>query len=286
MTVTVKELFGERTETKPGPTPSAPGVLFAPWKGQAQATVAYLVEGPTSEAAARAAVESQAPSLPDLGVELAETSITERIAATTWKVTGTYKERLRDNLDVDYAAIGTTFDSTGSFQHITQSRRTVSRTGGDGAPDMGGAIGYDGEYVQGVDIMVPAVTFTVTRSINWLDYGGTDADNLREIAALTGSVNAAAFLDWAAGELRFDGVTGTKGDNGWWDLSLRFSASPNRTGIAVGDLTVSEKRGWDYLWIRYGDDGKPVGAYVEEVYPHQSWHLLDWITRTDPFASD
>jgi hypothetical protein len=44
----------------------------------------------------------------------------------------------------------------------------------------------------------------------------------------------------------------------------------------VGDLTVANKKGWDYLWVRYADkvsDDKknviksPIAAYVEQVYP-------------------
>jgi hypothetical protein len=42
----------------------------------------------------------------------------------------------------------------------------------------------------------------------------------------------------------------------------------------VGDLTVTEKKGWDYLWVRYADDvkdkktlvKKPIAAYIEKVY--------------------
>jgi hypothetical protein len=52
-------------------------------------------------------------------------------------------------------------------------------------------------------------------------------------------------------------------------------ASPNRTGITVGDITGISKKGWEYLWVRYADSEdaaakaivkKPVAAYVEKVY--------------------
>ena len=47
-------------------------------------------------------------------------------------------------------------------------------------------------------------------------------------------------------------------------------------GLQVGDIKVTRKYGWDYLWVRYADkiaEGgknvvkKPVGVYVEMVYP-------------------
>ena len=52
-------------------------------------------------------------------------------------------------------------------------------------------------------------------------------------------------------------------------------ASPNRTGITVGDITGIAKKGWEYLWVRYEDAEdstaktlvkRPVAAYVEKVY--------------------
>jgi hypothetical protein len=59
------------------------------------------------------------------------------------------------------------------------------------------------------------------------------------------------------------------------DITYRFAASPNRTGITVGDITGISKWGWEYLWVRYADAEdatakaivkKPVAAYVEKVY--------------------
>jgi len=52
-------------------------------------------------------------------------------------------------------------------------------------------------------------------------------------------------------------------------------ASPNRTNINVGGITVSSKKGWEYMWVRYADAEdaaanaivkKPVAVYLEKVY--------------------
>ena len=60
-------------------------------------------------------------------------------------------------------------------------------------------------------------------------------------------------------------------------ISFKFAASPNATGLVVGDITGIAKKGWEYLWVRYADAEdtsakvlvkKPIAAYVEQVYPY------------------
>ena len=59
-------------------------------------------------------------------------------------------------------------------------------------------------------------------------------------------------------------------------ITFRFAVSPNQSSLSVGKLKVSNKKGWDYLWVRYADKvseskknviKEPVAAYVEQVYP-------------------
>ena len=79
----------------------------------------------------------------------------------------------------------------------------------------------------------------------------------------------------AAGECLFLGASGSKRGEEDWEITFRFAASPNRTGITVGDITGIAKKGWEYLWVRYADAEdaaakalvkKPVAVYVEKVY--------------------
>ena len=100
---------------------------------------------------------------------------------------------------------------------------------------------------------------------------------------LTGKVNNAAFRGFAAGEVLFLGAQGSKTGTGDWSISYRFAASPNVANLTVGDITVTEKRGWDYLWVSYADSKddtakrlvkKPVAAYVEQVYGYADFSLL------------
>ncbi len=93
--------------------------------------------------------------------------------------------------------------------------------------------------------------------------------------ALTGRLNAASFRGFAAGEVLFLGASGSKRGEEDWEITFRFAASPNVSGLSVGNITGIAKRGWDYLWVRYVDVEdtaakaivkRPVAAYVERVY--------------------
>jgi len=170
------------------------------------------------------------------------------------------------------------FDTGGGTQHITQSLATVGSYGASGAaPDFQGAIGVTHDNVEGVDITVPVYNFSETHYI-------PDADvNKAAYFSLTGKVNDAAFKGLAAGECLFLGASGSKRGEEDWEITFRFAASPNRTGISVGNITGISKKGWEYLWVRYADveDAgsntlvkQPVAAYVEQVYEYGNFAAL------------
>lgn len=67
------------------------------------------------------------------------------------------------------------------------------------------------------------------------------------------------------------------------DIIDRFAANPNRTGIAIGDITGIDKKGWEYLWVRYEDveDAgakmivkRPAAVCAEKVYKEGDFGLL------------
>ena len=63
----------------------------------------------------------------------------------------------------------------------------------------------------------------------------------------------AGFSRLAAGECLFLGASGSKPGADDWEITFRFAASPNRTGITVGDIAGISKKGWEYLWVRCAD---------------------------------
>jgi len=128
------------------------------------------------------------------------------------------------------------------------------------------------DSVEGVDITVPVYSFSETHyladAVVTPTYRGT-------LFSLTGKVNNAGFKGLAAGECLFLGAAGSKRGADDWEITFRFAASPNRTGITVGTITGISKKGWEYMWVRYADAEdvaaraivkKPVAAYIEKVY--------------------
>ena len=173
------------------------------------------------------------------------------------------------------------FDTTGGQQHVTQSLSTVG-VYQENSPNMGGAIGYDGDQVNGVDIITPAYTFTEQHT-----FSKTAVNDRfrRTLADLTGCVNNRKFRGFEAGEVLFKGAAGsmmTIDGQTKWQLMFHFARSPNRHHFYVGDILVQEKIGWDYLWVLYGDriDSNqlikhPRSVYIERMYPFGNFSELE-----------
>jgi hypothetical protein len=185
------------------------------------------------------------------------------------------------------------FDTTGGTQTVTQARGgsagelVYDSTGfmAVNPPTMKGAVNVDDRGVNGVDIVVPQLTWT-----EQYDVPSTYVTNayVRSVHLLTGSVNAAPFRGFVKGEVLFLGMTGQqewdaqRGD-GPWSLSYKFVASPNRgpdlgglPAEPIGNITTYNKYGHDFLWVRYAsvDDAnnnlmlrQPLNVYINKVYP-------------------
>ena len=179
------------------------------------------------------------------------------------------------------------FDTGGGTQHITQGVETIGAYAAEGdAPDFGGAIGVTHDSVEGVDITIPVYQFSETHylpaSVVTNAYKGT-------LFYTTGKVNNAYFRGCQAGECLFLGASGSRrqqGENpndGDWEITFKFAASPNVVNLQIGDITVASKKGWEYLWVRYEDSEddaanvlvkKPTAAYVEKVYEDGDFSVL------------
>ena len=259
MPITLREKIDSR-QSQEGESPSV--------------TLLYDLDGTADDIAAKALALSSTPSEYDglvrqsVGLEPQEVdSVTD---TGRWLVTVQYGQE-------QYPQTGEStfsFDTGGGTQHITQSLQTINRYAPPGktAPDFKGAIGVTHDSVEGVDITVPVYQFSETHyladEVVTEQYRGT-------LFFLTGKVNSAAFRGLAAGECLFLGASGSKRGQGDWEITFRFAASPNVTGLTVGDIVNINKKGWEYLWVRYADAEddnakalvkKPVAAYVEKVY--------------------
>lgn len=217
-----------------------------------------------------------------------------------WEVTATYKTLGADDEATPFRRTRS-FDTSGGTQHMTQALDGAGtangerRWGVDGpgaAPDAKNAINADENGVRGVDVIAPALQWTETYDVP-ATY--VTAAYIKGVAMLTGTINNGNFRSFLPGEVLFAGCTGSqqwdseKGDSPW-QLSYRFIASPNAGNgqtlppIKCGDITDIEKRGHDYLWVRYEDAvsedthreqiKKPKYAYVNKVYRDGNFGLL------------
>ena len=267
MAARVEEAYSERTEKV-----NASGEIV-------EIEIHYLVFEAADEDAALAAARTKAKAKTVTGMALESVEVEERVNSTTWRVKAEYASTGSSGGDEggdEEDAFSTSFDTGGGTMHLNQSLGTSAKAPND-APDFGGAIGVDGEgNVAGVDVTMPVFNFEETHTLS-----GTVVTNdwKKKVAALTGTINKTAFRGFAAGEVLFLGASGQKRSkkaSAPWEITFRFAVSPNQSSLSVGKLKVSNKKGWDYLWVRYADkvaDNKknvikePVAAYVEQVYP-------------------
>jgi len=181
----------------------------------------------------------------------------------------------------------------GATQHITQSiqTRNAGAISGRTAPNYDRAIGVTSDSVEGVDIYVSQVDFTVTKY-----FASVTNDYFYLLRTLTGKVNLAAFTpasdgpEFAAGELLLVNVEWYKRKNEDWQFVFHYQAGENVKQVVIGDSSIVIGNGsavvkyaWDYVWTRYEDmeDSsakkivkKPLAAYVEQVYTALSWTNL------------
>ena len=232
----------------------------------------YIITGTSDDIAAKAALATSSPLEYDGLVRLSRhvAPVGDPTETLAWE--GSVRYGARTLSEEDLSAYS--FDTGGGTQHITQALATrgAYAAGGATAPDFHGAIGVAEDAVEGVDITVPVYNFTETH------YKPDDEVTLAYRGALfrlTGRVNDAAFKGLDAGECLFLGASGSKRGDGDWELQFRFAALPNKSGLTVGGITGIDKKGWDYLWVRYEDVEdttakalvkKPMAVYIEKVY--------------------
>lgn len=178
-----------------------------------------------------------------------------------------------------------TFDTTGGTAKISNSLQTIARyerSLSNPAPDLLGVIGWDGKEIHGVEMIVPQFEFDITA---YYAPATVTTSWCAGLARATGKVNNDSWLGFAAGEVLYAGAqgSGTIPVGGGTatkpvEVKHRFLCSENRTNIAVGDMTITSKKGWHYLWVKYEkveDSGSiipiPVHAYVERIYPETSF---------------
>jgi hypothetical protein len=240
-----------------------------------------LITGADTDDAARTAFLDWLPDTRTVNGEVLTLSYAEVkiVNPTVYRGIGYYGDP--DQVGSSYFS----FEVGTATEHVTQSVDTIasySYSGGVTAPDYKGAVGVNekGE-VQGVDIFAPTYGSSERHT---LAAATVDNSYKQTLFSLVGKVADAAFKEYALGECLFVGANGSTKDNGDWEVTYNFAGRPNETNIDLGGvITVTEKNGWDYLWIQYEavKDGtarkivrQPRFAYVERVYERADMSAL------------
>jgi hypothetical protein len=267
-------------------------------KGGSRVDVTFLAFGTDSDAEVHAYANAyfSTASTYTVGdyVLLVDTYSLEYLGDEAFRVTATYTQQgQEDEAQPDPLRRTRAFDTTGGTTHITQGLTETGYVSTGTAPDMREAIGFDGERVTGVDIVVPALQWTETYDVPNAVITST---YIKTLASLTGTTNNASFRTFRAGEVLFTGCSGSqawdsdRGD-GPWSLSYKFIAQQNAedlsesggedTRLTVGGITDIVKPGHDYLWVRYDDAvdesklvKQPSAVYVNKVYKSTNFALL------------
>jgi hypothetical protein len=258
-------------------------------KATSTMTKSYKVFGTANDVEVHAAVNQQIstvgygwqyPGVSDAQL-WAESYSIAFLGDNAWQVTINYEKTGAEPSTPDPMKRARSFDTTGGTQHKTQAE--AERKYGTNAPDQQKAIGVDANGVNGVDIVVPALQWQEQYDV---PNAYINATYVRGLAGLTGTTNNASFRGFEAGEVLFLGCSGSQEwDNekgsGPWSLSYRFVASKNVTGETIGSISGIEKKGHEYLWVRYEDSVSgsnllktPKAVYVNRVYKDADFSAL------------
>jgi hypothetical protein len=213
---------------------------------------------------------------------LVESYDLQHVGGDAWEVTATYESLGTDDEEQPEPLKRTRqFDTSGGTAHFTVARG--EQRYGANAPDMKKAIGVDGDKVNGVDVVIPALQWSETYDVPSLLI--TNA-YIKTLADVTGTVNSSAFRSFDADEVLFVGASGQqqwdeeKGD-GPWNLTFKFVASNNEANLSMGGIDGISKKGHEYLWAYFDDTvannkliKTPKFVYVNQIYRRTSFSQL------------
>jgi hypothetical protein len=235
----------------------------------------YNIEGTDDSIQARLELLYQTPGIYDNLVR--QVPRVERVGPGFFYGSMTYGKRKNESGQIEYE-----FEIGGKTEKIYQSIAT--RRYGQNAPDYQGAIGVvkngDQIDVQGVEIYVPTKSFSLKCRFPPSIF--TPAYENAIYLCTVAPVNQSPFYGYQAGELLFKGSTGGyKSGDEYGEISFKFDASPNMTGLSVGDIGGIEKKGWEQVDIvrevqKQGSSliPKAVGVYVHQVYHASDFSIL------------
>jgi len=228
---------------------------------------AYTASGTNDGAYVRAYALAATPTVVSLvgGTAYRQDVAVDPVGFEQWKIVVPYGPKQHETGEFTL-----TFDTSGGTVHISASKATIGKYPSGTAPDFKQLIGVNADQVEGADIVIPALKITA----NFRHPAAfMTLAQIKYLASITGKVNSATFLTFAAGEVLFLGAAGSEGTESETEVTYQFAMSSNATGLTIGDVADIVKKGHELAWIKYKDDVDstlpvkvPEFVYVERVY--------------------
>jgi len=166
------------------------------------------------------------------------------------------------------------FDTTGISWEITHSIQTKESVAAPGktAPDFSNGINVGNDGPAGVQLPLPGKMNFEEK--HYLADSQVTPAYKRNVMDLSFTVNNNYFKGFAAGEVLFKGVRGSKREQNLWELNYFFSWFPNRTNLEIAPgIVLGQVDGFDVWWLYEEQEARddhlvwtPVAGYVEQVF--------------------
>jgi hypothetical protein len=230
----------------------------------------YVAAGSTDELFVRAAFLAETPAflVTPSGVLYRQDLVIEPNGPEIWYARVPYgpKNKVLGSYRLSYDTTGGTIHLKAGLAHVA----SYAAPGAGAPPNHQGAIGVNGEEVEGVEVVSDACKITVTFSH---PAGIVTLARIKHLTELTGRVNSDTFLTYAPGEVLFLGSVGEEGTEVETEAAYQFAMSRNLQNQVIAGIEGVQKDGWDVSWIEFRDAvdaGKPVRRprylHVERVY--------------------
>jgi hypothetical protein len=242
----------------------------------------WVILGATSSTAARAAMlaDSGVPTVIDGKARIEIECDVDELAENIFEGTTKYALQQWELPVTDTVKVS--FDITGTNAKIKQARAHISDKAATGFTQRNfhGAIGVTAEGdVEGVDVLIPSLCYTVTKTYSEAQVTASFIENL---ANAVGCTNLSTYRGFSVNTLLLTRASGSPRadpndpNSTVYDITFSFAFSRTETSLVISpEITVPEKEGWDYLWVYYEQAKdtdssavlpRPRQAVVDRVY--------------------
>ncbi len=205
---------------------------------------------------------------------------------STFHTGGAFEASVRWTKRDDTLTRSIQFDGGGGSERIFQAIDHIESYGGPGyggnPPSNNGALNYNRSTrnVEGAEILAGFSTFTLQMTVPHGQMQAAHIDFLERSQRHTNSLpwtittDDGVQLTFTEEEVLFAKLSGGKQTAEDWQFTGLFHGRRTKTNFNVGDVSVTEKRGWHHMSVEYKDSEDenvfvkvPDVVHIDRVYP-------------------